>query len=283
MYDMDQTVEETDIMSYQPKPGHHSIPSHPIEIRNLTMAYGKKIVMRGLDFTVNHGDIFIIMGGSGCGKSTLLRHMIGLIKPASGHVLLKGRDIWRLSNQERKDLLISCGVMYQAGALWTSMTLSENVMLPLQLYSNLDREERREIARLKLGLVGLSGFEDYYPSEISGGMRKRAGLARSLALDPEILFLDEPSAGLDPISSSQVDQLIININKNLGTTIVVVTHELESIFTIATNSVFLDAQTKTMGPTGDPKKLLQESDYENLIMFLTRGRGRENSPFFTGR
>ena len=245
-----------------------------IQVRDLTMAYGDRVVMQGLTFDVMERDIFIIMGGSGCGKSTLLKHMVGLLRPADGLIRIKGQDIWDQEEAQRLDILKSCGVMYQGGALWSSMTLAENVALPLQLYSSLTPEEIAEVSRLKLALVGLSGFEEYYPSEISGGMRKRAGLARAMALDPDILFLDEPSAGLDPISSSNVDELIININRNLGTTIVVVTHELDSIFTIGTNSVFLDAETKTMGPTGDPRRLLEESDYENLILFLTRGKGR---------
>jgi len=245
-----------------------------IEVRDLTMAYGDRVVMRDLTFDVMRGDIFIIMGGSGCGKSTLLKHMVGLLRPAAGRIMIMGSDIWAQDEDERLETLKDCGVMYQGGALWSSMTLAENVALPLQLYSTLPQDQIEEISRLKLGLVGLSGFEEYYPSEISGGMRKRAGLARAMALDPDILFLDEPSAGLDPISSSSVDELIININRNLGTTIVVVTHELDSIFTIGTNSVFLDADTRTMGPTGHPRRLLEESDYENLILFLTRGRGR---------
>ncbi|HWU40026.1 MAG TPA: ATP-binding cassette domain-containing protein [Candidatus Acidoferrum sp.] len=242
-----------------------------IEVRNLDMAYGERVIQRDLTFTVRRGDIFIIMGGSGCGKSTLLRHLIGLIEPARGDVFYDGQSFWRAEPVARDRMLRGFGVLYQSGALWSSMTLAENVALPLGEYTNLSPAEIRDLVSFKLALVGLKGFEDFYPSEISGGMRKRAGLARAMALDPDILFFDEPSAGLDPISSRLLDNLILELRDSLGATVVVVTHELASIFTIGNNSVFLDAETKTMLATGDPKILRTESPNPTVRRFLTRG------------
>jgi len=260
------------------------IPTTPkrephIEIRNLTMAYGDFVVMRDLNFTIGKGDIFIIMGGSGCGKSTLLRHMIGLIEPAKGEVLYHGKSFTRADPEERRQMLQSFGVLYQKGALWSSMTLAENIGVPLEEYTDLGRSEIHEIARLKLSLVGLRGFEEYYPNQISGGMQKRAGLARAMALDPEVLFFDEPSAGLDPISSRLLDELILQLRDSLGATVVVVTHELASIFTIGDNSVLLDAGARTMIAQGHPKELLARSKYPRVRRFLTRGQenGKEVS------
>jgi phospholipid/cholesterol/gamma-HCH transport system ATP-binding protein len=245
-----------------------------ILVQDLTMAYGDFVIQRDLNFTIRRGDIFIIMGGSGCGKSTLLRHLIGLQQPARGQVLYSGdRSLWELDEGERQALLRGVGVLYQKGALWSSMTLAENVALPLEAYTDLPRREVRELVALKLALVGLAGFDDYYPSEISGGMQKRAGLARAIALDPAILFFDEPSAGLDPISSKLLDDLIVQLCESLGATVVVVTHELASIFAIGTNSVFLDAETRTMIAAGDPKRLLAESGDPKVVQFLTRGKG----------
>jgi phospholipid/cholesterol/gamma-HCH transport system ATP-binding protein len=245
----------------------------PIIVEDLTMAYGSFVLQEDLNFTVNRGDIFIIMGGSGCGKSTLLRHLIGLKSPARGKVLYSGESLWDCSPEQQRRILRGTGVLFQKGALWSSMTLAENVALPLQEYTRLPAAEIREIAALKLALVGLAGFEDYYPSEISGGMQKRAGLARAMALDPEILFFDEPSAGLDPISSRLLDDLILELRDSLGATIVVVTHELASIFAIGNNSVFLDAGRKTMIASGDPKTLLAETGDTTVRQFLTRGEG----------
>src|ERR1700684_2660047 len=224
----------------------------PITVKNLTMAYGTYVIMKDINFTVNHGDIFIIMGGSGSGKSTLLRHMLGLIAPAKGEVLYGDFNFTRAEPLQREEMLRQFGVLYQGGALWSSMTLAENVGLPLGEFTNLSPSEIRDVAALKLALVGLKGFEGYYPSQISGGMQKRAGLARAIALDPEILFFDEPSAGLDPISSRLLDDLILELRDNLGATIVVVTHELASIFAIGSNSIFLDAESRTMIAHGDP-------------------------------
>ena len=242
-----------------------------IIVQDLTMAYGSSVVQRDLTFTVNAGDIFIIMGGSGCGKSTLMKHMIGLQEPAKGKVLFGGESLWDAAPDERKHMMMQFGVLYQSGALWSSMTLAENIALPLGEYTDLNLEEIKEIVSLKLALVGLAGFEDYYPSEISGGMKKRAGLARAMALDPDILFLDEPSAGLDPVSAHLLDELILELRESLGATVVVVTHELASIFAVGNNSVFLDPDTKTMIAEGDPKQLLAESQDPKVRRFLTRG------------
>jgi phospholipid/cholesterol/gamma-HCH transport system ATP-binding protein len=242
-----------------------------IAVENLTMAYGDFVIQRGLNFTVKRGDIFIIMGGSGCGKSTLLKHMIGLQRPMAGRLYFDGTDFWQCSETQREELVRRFGVLYQSGALWSSMTLAENVALPLRLFTGMKRRDIREIVGLKLALVGLSGFEDFYPSEISGGMQKRAGLARAMALDPEVLFFDEPSAGLDPVSAKRLDDLILELQSSLGATIVIVTHELASIFAVGTNSVFLDPVSKTMLTTGAPKHLLETSTIPEVREFLTRG------------
>jgi phospholipid/cholesterol/gamma-HCH transport system ATP-binding protein len=242
-----------------------------IEVKDLDMGYGSFVLMRNLNFRVNKGDIFIIMGGSGCGKSTLMKIMIGLKEPAKGQVLYGGVSLWDIDPGEREKIMRRFGILYQSGALWSSMTLAENVALPLEQYTDLSPSRMKEIVSLKLSLVGLAGFEDYYPSEISGGMRKRAGLARAMALDPEILFFDEPSAGLDPVSAHLLDELILQLRDSLGATVVVVTHELASIFAIGNSSVFLDAETRTMTAGGHPKKLLEESTDPRVINFLTRG------------
>jgi len=242
-----------------------------IEIRGLTMAYGSFVVMRDIHAKVRRGEVFVIMGGSGCGKSTLLRHMIGLKEPAQGEVFYDGVPFWQSDDEVRQEKLRSFGVLFQSGALWSSMTLAENIGLVLGEYTEFSPAEMRDIARLKLALVGLKGFEDYYPAEISGGMCKRAGLARALALDPDVLFFDEPSAGLDPISSRNLDQLILQLRDSLGATFVVVTHELASIFTIADNSVFLDPITRTMRAQGNPRELLKHSTDPAVREFLTRG------------
>jgi len=242
-----------------------------ISIRNLTMAYGDFVVMQDLTFNINRADIFIIMGGSGCGKSTLMNILIGLKVPTKGKVLYGEVDFWGADPQTRERIIRRSGVMYQSGALWSSMTLAENVSLPLETYTDLTATQIRKVVGLKLALVGLAGFEEFYPAEISGGMQKRAGIARAMALDPEILFFDEPSAGLDPVSARRLDDLILELNDSLGTTMVVVTHELASIFAIGSNSVFLDASKRTMTATGNPKKLLAETQDLTLRLFLTRG------------
>jgi phospholipid/cholesterol/gamma-HCH transport system ATP-binding protein len=242
-----------------------------ITVRNLTMAFGSFVLMRDLDFVVNHGDVFIIMGGSGCGKSTLLRHLVGLIEPARGDILYDGVNFTAADPDQRERMVRRFGILYQGGALFSSLTLAENVSLPLGEFAALAPKQIREIAELKLALVGLKGFEEYYPSEISGGMQKRAGLARAMALDPEILFFDEPSAGLDPISSRLLDDLILELRESLGATVVVVTHELSSIFAIGNNSVFLDADARTMVARGDPRELRDHCPDVKVRRFLTRG------------
>jgi len=242
-----------------------------IVVKDLDMGYGSFILMRNLNFTVNRSDIFIIMGGSGCGKSTLLKLLVGLKEPLRGQVLYNGTSFWETDVEEQERLMRRFGILYQSGALWSSMTLAENVALPLEQYTDLSKSQIKDLVSLKLALVGLAGFEEFYPSEISGGMRKRAGLARAMALDPDILFFDEPSAGLDPVSARLLDDLILELRESLGTTFVVVTHELASIFAIGNNSVYLDVETRTMAASGDPKKLLAESTNANVRSFLTRG------------
>jgi phospholipid/cholesterol/gamma-HCH transport system ATP-binding protein len=239
------------------------------------MAFGDFILQHDLSFEVRRGDIFVVMGGSGCGKSTLLRHMIGLLEPAKGHIIYGSKNFTEASPNERDEMLRRFGVLYQGGALWSSMTLAENISLPLDEFTDLSPDDIREVAIVKLALVGLKGFEDFYPADISGGMRKRAGLARAMALDPEILFIDEPSAGLDPISSKLLDELIVELRDSLNTTVVIVTHELASIFAIATNSIFLDAESRTMIASGLPRDLRDHSDNPVVRRFLNRGDDHE--------
>jgi phospholipid/cholesterol/gamma-HCH transport system ATP-binding protein len=242
-----------------------------IRFESVTVGYGDRLVQRDLDFTIGRGDIFAIMGPSGCGKSTLMRSAIGLLRPFAGRILYGEESFWDVDPERQKILMRAFGVMYQGGALWSSMSLAENIALPLKEFMELQDEPAREIASLKLALVGLAGFEDYYPSEISGGMRKRAAIARAMALDPDTLFLDEPSAGLDPISSRLLDELVVRLRDSLGTTIVIVSHELYSILSICDNSVFLDTETSTMLATGNPRLLRDESDNRQVREFLARG------------
>jgi phospholipid/cholesterol/gamma-HCH transport system ATP-binding protein len=248
-----------------------------IVAKDVTIAYGDFVVQRDLNFTVNRGDVFIIMGGSGCGKSTLLKVMIGLKEPARGDIFYEETPFWASGEDERETMKRKFGTLFQSGALWSSMTLAENIGLALKQYTSLSSAEIREVVNYKLMLVGLAGFEDYYPNEISGGMKKRAGLARAMALDPEILFFDEPSAGLDPISARLLDDLILELRDSLGTTIVVVTHELASIFEIGNNSVFLDADAKTQLATGDPKELRDSHPNDLVRAFLRRGVPEANA------
>lgn len=243
------------------------------------MAYGGMVVQRDMSFTVQRGDIFIIMGGSGCGKSTLLRHLLGLVEPAGGDIRYEGLSMAHASPEERQRLMMKMGVLYQSGALFSSMTLAENIALPLMAFTSLGASDIQEIVGLKLALVGLAGFEGYYPAELSGGMQKRAGLARAMALDPDILFFDEPSAGLDPVTSSRLDELILHLRDYLGATVVVVTHELASIFAIGNNAIFLDGESKAIIAQGDPKQLLRECADPKVRQFLTRGgRGSPAEP-----
>ncbi|MFZ0258138.1 MAG: ATP-binding cassette domain-containing protein [Gammaproteobacteria bacterium] len=242
-----------------------------IEVAGVTLAYGDFLIQQDLSFRIRRGDVFIIMGGSGCGKSTVMRSLTGLLTPKTGRIFYDGTSFWEMSAAERAHSMRRFGVMYQSGALWSSMTLSENVSLPLEQYTPLSPEQVRAIAAYKLALVGLRGFDDFYPSEISGGMQKRVGVARAMALDPQVLFFDEPSAGLDPLSARLLDELILELRESLGTTMVVVTHELASIFTIADDAVFLDPETKTMLTTGNPRELRDHSDIPKVRAFLNRG------------
>ena len=245
-------------------------PVARVAAKNLTMAYGTSVIMRDLTFEIQRGEVFIIMGGSGCGKSTLLRHIIGLQEPAAGEVLFNGIHFTGAPENVRNAMLRNFGVTWQNGALWTSLTLLENVALPLREHTHLSAREIADIARYKLALTGLAGYEDYYPAEISGGMVKRASLARALALDPDVLFLDEPGAGLDPVTSRLLDDLILQIRDSLGATVVVVTHELASIFAIADRALFLALGTRTIGGIGPPADLRDNSENQRLRNFLSR-------------
>jgi phospholipid/cholesterol/gamma-HCH transport system ATP-binding protein len=264
-------------MPTEPQPRAPEGAAPAVRAEGLTMAYGDFVVMRDLDFSVRRGEVLVIMGASGCGKSTLLKHLIGLIPPAAGRVLYGGdRDLAAASEGERRDILRGVGVTYQSGALFTSMTLAENVAVPLEQETELRPAEVREVASYKLSLVGLRGFEDFYPSQISGGMRKRAALARAIALDPDLLFFDEPSAGLDPVSSARLDNLILQLRDALGTTVVVVSHELESIFAIADTCLFLDVDERTCTASGPPAELVRNPPNDRVKRFLTRdGHTRE--------
>lgn len=260
-----------------------SSASSALSAEDLQVGYGSYILMHDVTFTVNKGDIFFIMGGSGCGKSTLLHVLMGLKSPQKGDVFFGNVNFWGGSPDIQRDCMRHAGVLFQSGALWSSMTLAENVALPIRQYTDLQDEEIRELASLKLALVGLAGFEDYYPSEISGGMCKRAGLARALALDPQILFLDEPSAGLDPVSSNLLDELIQELRDSLGATFVIVSHELASIFNIGTNSIFLDVNTRTITARGNPSALKADAHTQkDALMFLTRGGGHKDKNTSSG-
>jgi phospholipid/cholesterol/gamma-HCH transport system ATP-binding protein len=244
-----------------------------IEVRDLECSYGGTTVLSGVSFSVREGELFFVIGGSGCGKTTLLRHMVGLMQPAKGSVCYFGENFTAADRAERRELLKTFGVLYQSAALWSSMTVRENVALPLEQYTPLNRRERDEIVTLKLAQVGLAGFEEYYPAELSGGMRKRAGLARALALDPRIVFFDEPSAGLDPVTSRKLDDLILQVRETLGTTMVIVSHELASIFALADRVILLDHEARGIVAEGRPSTLAATSDDPRVREFLTRGEG----------
>lgn len=252
-----------------------------LTVENLQVGYGSYVLMRHVTFQVRKKDIFFIMGGSGCGKSTLLHVLMGLKSPQAGDVFFGNVNFWGGTQKTRRNVMRHAGVLFQSGALWSSMTLAENIALPLQQYTDLRDDEIRDLASLKLSLVGLAGFEDYYPSEISGGMSKRAGLARALALDPDILFLDEPSAGLDPVSQNLLDELIQELRDSLDATFVIVSHELASIFNIGTNGIFLDVNTRTVTARGNPSQLAHDPHTQkDALLFLTRGGWHKdkNSP-----
>jgi phospholipid/cholesterol/gamma-HCH transport system ATP-binding protein len=242
----------------------------PIDVRHLTMRYGPRVVMRDLTFAVTRGEVFVIMGGSGSGKSTLLKHLIGLKAPAEGVILMDGEDFGAADAEARTHVLRRMGVLYQNGALWSGLTLAENIALPLTEFTKLGADAIGEVVQLKLALVGLRGFEQFYPAAISGGMRKRAALARAIALDPEMLFFDEPSSGLDPVSASRLDDLILEVQASFGTTIVVVSHDLASIDRIADRAVFLDIEQKTMTALGSPAELRDHPPNDAVHRFLTR-------------
>jgi phospholipid/cholesterol/gamma-HCH transport system ATP-binding protein len=249
-----------------------------ITVRNLAISYGSYVVMHDVSFSVHKGDVFVVMGGSGSGKSSLLNCMIGLREPSAGEVLYGNESFTRADSGMRLAISRRFGILFQFGALWSWLTLAENVALPLEEYTTLSRSEIFDLAELKLSLVGLSGFADFYPNQISGGMQKRAGLARAMALDPEILFFDEPSSGLDPVSARHLDDLILELRESLGATVVVISHDLASIFTIANDSVYLDAELKSVGGRGPPRALLDRCDNPRVRQFLTRGSNAEKSP-----
>ena len=245
-----------------------------IEVSGLVCGYCEQTILRDVTFKVARGEIFFIVGGSGCGKSTLLRHLVGLNPPTAGSVRFLGAPFSEADLGTRRAQLRHFGMLFQGGALWSSLTLRQNVALPLEEYTSLTRREIEELSALKLGQVGLGGYEDYYPAEISGGMKKRAGLARALALDPEILFFDEPSAGLDPVTSRKLDELIVEIRAMFGTTIVVVSHELASIYDIADRVIMLEKQAQGIIAEGAPRTLATTSEDPRVKEFLTRGTGK---------
>lgn len=245
-------------------------PDVVIQVEHLKMAFGDFVIQEDMNFSVHKGDIFVVMGGSGCGKSTLLMHLIGLHAPAKGAIHYGRESLYGEAAGARDRIMRRIGVLFQSGALISSLTLAENVALPLGAFTALSPRQMAEVVSYKLALVGLKGFEDYYPSEISGGMQKRAGLARAIAMDPEILFFDEPSAGLDPISAKMLDDLIESLRNSLGATIVLVTHELPSIFAIGTNSIFLDPKTRRIIAQGPPQEILKTTDNPEVVRFLTR-------------
>ena len=242
-----------------------------LRVNNLQLAYGDYEVLKGVSFHALRGECLIVMGGSGCGKSTLLKSMVGLLEPLDGEVTVDSQNIWSLDVDVQEAVLRKFGVLFQGGALWGSMNLLENVSLPLEIYTDLNPSEVEGLARYKLNLVGLSGYSEFYPAQLSGGMKKRAGLARAMALDPDILFLDEPSAGLDPVNSHRLDNLINELKESLGITFIVVTHELASIFDIADYSIFLDGKKKTLVDQGKPADLRENSKFEEVRAFLHRG------------
>jgi phospholipid/cholesterol/gamma-HCH transport system ATP-binding protein len=248
-------------------------PQKPLlSVRGITLSFGPKVVQQKLSFDIRRGAIFAVMGGSGCGKSTVLKSMIGLLRPAAGSIIVDDEDYWAGQEKDRTRIGRRFGVLFQSSALWSALTVGENVALPLQMFTKLDSAAISRLVQMKLALVGMEAAIDQLPSELSGGMRKRAGLARALALDPDVLFFDEPSAGLDPITSSRLDDLILNLRDGLGATIVLVSHELPSLFAIADDGVFLDAETKTAIAHGAPAALRDNCDDPRVEAFMRRER-----------
>ncbi|WP_025840487.1 ABC transporter ATP-binding protein [Asaia platycodi] len=246
-------------------------------MQDVTLAFGPKVIQSDISLSVKRGSIFAVMGGSGCGKSTLLKSMIGLLRPTTGSFHVGTENYWAGTDAQRTEINHRFGVLFQSGALWSSMTVGENVALPLQMFTSLGPRAIRRLVELKLALVGLLDAIDLAPAEISGGMRKRAGLARALALDPDILFFDEPSAGLDPITSARLDDLILNLRDGLGATIVIVSHELPSLFSIADDGIFLDAITKRPIAFGSPRELRDRCTDPQVHAFMNRQRNEEGN------
>ena len=243
-----------------------------IVVKNLSLSYGDTDIVRDANFTINRGDIFVIMGSSGSGKSTIMRSMVGLLPPTTGSVFIDGIDMWAVDTDTRAEIVGHFGVLFQSGALFSSMTIGENVALPMELKSNLSTTKIQHCVQEKLKIVGLGGCENLYPSEVSGGMIKRAALARALINNPGALFFDEPSAGLDPVRRTELDELIMNINRHDGTTVVMVTHELSTIMSIATNAIYVDANTKRVIPIDDPKNAIKTVKNPRIIEFLQAGK-----------
>jgi phospholipid/cholesterol/gamma-HCH transport system ATP-binding protein len=241
-------------------------------VRDLTLEYGERVIQRHLNFSIRQGSIFAIMGGSGCGKSTMLKAMVGLLRPSAGTITVDGEDYWAATEARRSAISRRFGVLFQSGALWSSMTVAENVALPLQMFTSLPADAIAVLVQLKLALVGLAADGDRMPAELSGGMRKRAALARALALDPGILLFDEPSAGLDPVTSERLDELILELSKGFGDTVVIVSHELPSLFAICDDGIFLDAETRTAIAHGSPQMLRDTCDHPTVRAFMQRGR-----------
>jgi len=248
------------------KPG----PTPAIEVTRLACSYGERRILDSVSFAVRTSEIFFVIGPVGAGKTTLLRNLVGLAAPVQGEVRFNGAPFTGADATERREMLRTFGLSFQGGALWTSLTLSENVSLPLEEYTRLPRDEIERIAAFRLAQVGLAGFEGYYPSEISGGMKKRAGLARALALDPQIVFFDEPLAGLDPISARNLDRLILQIRDTFGTTIVVVSHDVDSILGIADRLIMLDGEARGIIAEGAPAALIAPPADPKVVDFLTR-------------